>query len=80
MSSLQCEISLTAAGRFAILPLALCGNLKEVVSMTDLLTLPVLVNKSGGKASVNRPRVLFLFPAAVNVSFHLTISTAAAIM
>jgi hypothetical protein len=24
----------------------------------------VLVNKSGGKASVNKPRVLFLFPAA----------------
>nr|DAL24827.1 MAG TPA_asm: hypothetical protein [Caudoviricetes sp.] len=31
----------------------------------------VLVNKSGGKASVNRPRVLFLFPAAVNAHRNL---------
>lgn len=30
-----------------MLPLALCGNLKEVVSMTNLLTLPVPDQRNG---------------------------------
>nr|DAW17134.1 MAG TPA: hypothetical protein [Caudoviricetes sp.] len=45
------------------------GRMRSKVS--DHPVQRVLVNKFGGKASVNEPRVLFLFPAAVNARRNL---------